>query len=69
MAETLRRRGPDASGSFSQDRVAFAHRRLSVLDLSPASQQPMVDPDLGLALVFNGCIYNFRAPAALPFCR
>src|SRR3954469_24352728 len=61
MANPLRPRGPDASGSFSQDRVAFGHRRLSILDLSPASQQPMVDPELGLALVFNGCIYNFRA--------
>src|SRR3954468_16301542 len=60
MANMLRPRGPDASGSFSQDRVAFGHRRLSILDLSPASQQPMVDPELGLALVFNGCIYNFR---------
>src|SRR3954463_7878065 len=61
MANTLRPRGPDASGSFSQDRVAFGHRRLSILDLSPASQQPMVDPELGLALVFNGCIYNFQS--------
>ena len=61
MANTLRPRGPDAFGSFSQDRVAFGHRRHSVLDLSPASQQPMVDPELGLALVFNGCIYNFQA--------
>src|SRR3954462_14576524 len=61
MATMLRPRGPDASGSFSQDRVAFGHRRLSILDLSPASQQPMVDPELGLALVFNGCIYNFRS--------
>src|SRR3954471_14493670 len=61
MANMLRPRGPDASGSFSQDRVAFGHRRLSILDLSPASQQPMVDPELGLALVFNGCIYNFQS--------
>ncbi len=60
MAETLHRRGPDSSGIFAQGRVAFGHRRLSILDLSPASQQPMVDADLGLALVFNGCIYNFR---------
>src|SRR5829696_3009737 len=60
MANRLQQRGPDASGSFSQDRVAFGHRRLSILDLSPTSQQPMVDPELGLAVVFNGCIYNFR---------
>src|SRR3712207_4425589 len=61
MAEGLRFRGPDAGGSFAQDRVAFGHRRLSVIDLNPTSQQPMVDPGLGLALVFNGCIYNYRA--------
>lgn len=40
--------------------VGLGHRRLRILDLSEKSQQPMVDPDLGLSLVFNGCIYNFR---------
>ena len=53
-------RGPDAGGAFSQDRVAFGHRRLSIIDLAAASQQPMIDPVLGLAAVFNGCIYNYR---------
>jgi asparagine synthase (glutamine-hydrolysing) len=53
-------RGPDAGGSFMQNRVAFGHRRLSIIDLAAASQQPMVDPLLGLAIVFNGCIYNYR---------
>jgi asparagine synthase (glutamine-hydrolysing) len=60
MLETLRPRGPDAGGSFTQERIAFGHRRLSIIDLAPASQQPMVDPELGLAIVFNGCIYNYR---------
>jgi asparagine synthase (glutamine-hydrolysing) len=60
MLAALRPRGPDAGGTFSQDRVAFGHRRLSILDLAPTSQQPMVDAALGLAIVFNGCIYNFR---------
>ena len=40
--------------------VAFGHRRLSIIDLAAASAQPMIDPELGLAVVFNGCIYNFR---------
>jgi asparagine synthase (glutamine-hydrolysing) len=53
-------RGPDAGGSFSQGRVAFGHRRLSIIDLAAASQQPMIDPLLGLSIVFNGCIYNYR---------
>jgi asparagine synthase (glutamine-hydrolysing) len=56
----MRARGPDAEGIFTQGRIGFGHRRLSILDLAPASQQPMVDSELGLGLVFNGCIYNFR---------
>jgi asparagine synthase (glutamine-hydrolysing) len=61
MAGKLYSRGPDAGGFFQQDHVAFGHRRLSILDLAATSQQPMVDPELGLAIVFNGCIYNFRS--------
>jgi asparagine synthase (glutamine-hydrolysing) len=60
MADAMRSRGPDASGIFVQDRLALGHRRLSILDLAPTSQQPMLDPELGLGIVFNGCIYNFR---------
>src|ERR1700760_763709 len=53
-------RGPDAGGLFMQGTHAFGHRRLSILDLASASQQPMIDSELGLGIVFNGCIYNFR---------
>ncbi len=60
MTQSMWPRGPDAGGTFSQNRVALGHRRLSIIDLSAASQQPMIDPELGLAIVFNGCIYNFR---------
>ena len=60
MMQRMRSRGPDAGGVFSQDGVAFGHRRLSIIDLAAASAQPMIDPELGLAVVFNGCIYNFR---------
>lgn len=59
MTEQMRPRGPDAGGTFTQNHVALGHRRLSVIDLAAASQQPMIDPELGLAIVFNGCIYNF----------
>src|ERR1043166_7379393 len=60
MADTMHDRGPDAGGFFSQGTISLGHRRLSILDLSPTSQQPMIDSDLGLAIAFNGCIYNFR---------
>ena len=60
ITDAMRSRGPDAHGIFSQGHLAFGHRRLSILDLSPASQQPMLDNELGLGIVFNGCIYNFR---------
>jgi asparagine synthase (glutamine-hydrolysing) len=60
MSEQMRPRGPDAGGTFSQDGLAFGHRRLSIIDLAAASQQPMIDPQLGLVIVFNGCIYNYR---------
>ena len=60
MADVLAPRGPDASGVVVRGPVGLAHRRLRILDLSDRSQQPMIDADLGLSLVFNGCIYNFR---------
>lgn len=61
MAETLARRGPDGQGAWSDGRIALAHRRLSIIDLSARGAQPLVDSDLGLTIVFNGCIYNYRA--------
>jgi len=60
MLGLLHKRGPDAVGTFVQQSIGLGHRRLSILDLAGTSQQPMVDPALGLAVVFNGCIYNFR---------
>ncbi len=59
MAETLAPRGPDGNGLFAHGRVVLGHRRLKIIDLSEAAQQPMVDPGLGLSIVFNGCIYNY----------
>jgi asparagine synthase (glutamine-hydrolysing) len=61
MADTLAPRGPDSDGIFAHGSVAFGHRRLEIIDLSERGAQPMVDSELGLALVFNGCIYNHRA--------
>ena len=65
MSDALVHRGPDASGTWVSAPDArgwgalLAHRRLSILDLSPAGSQPMVDPVTGHVLIFNGEIYNF----------
>ena len=58
MAATMTDRGPDGSGAWSSGWVALGHQRLSIIDLSDAGHQPMVDEELGLSIVFNGCIYN-----------
>src|SRR3954447_19811478 len=60
MCDTLARRGPDGSGGWQSGPVALGHRRLKIIDLSDAGAQPMVDPVLGLTVVFNGIIYNYR---------
>ena len=60
MGAVLARRGPDDQGLYVDGPLAFGHRRLAIIDLSPRSHQPMVDSDLGLALVFNGTIYNYK---------
>jgi len=62
MAESIRHRGPDDQGFYRAPDagVALAHRRLSIIDLSDASHQPMVDSTRKVALVYNGELYNFR---------
>lgn len=59
--DVLRRRGPDDSGEWwsADGCVGLGHRRLAVIDLSPAGHQPMQDAGGGLCIVFNGEIYNF----------
>lgn len=63
MADALRHRGPDAGGAFVEAAgaltLAFGHRRLSILDLSPAGAQPM--ESARYVLTFNGEIYNHLA--------
>jgi asparagine synthase (glutamine-hydrolysing) len=58
MLPALERSGPDDAGSWHDGPVGFGHRRLSIIDLSERSHQPMIDAEL--ALVFNGAIYNYR---------
>ncbi len=59
ITQHLTARGPDACGFHSQGPLALGHRRLKIMDLCEASGQPMIDPTLGLAMVFNGAIYNY----------
>ena len=62
MGNALAHRGPDASGTHltPDGRVGLSHRRLSILDLSPAGAQPMFSADGSRILSFNGEVYNFR---------
>jgi asparagine synthase (glutamine-hydrolysing) len=59
MLPTMARRGPDAEGVHLWPGVGFGHRRLAIIDLSPAGAQPMLSADGKVGVVFNGCIYNF----------
>src|SRR4051794_41794828 len=60
MTRCLVHRGPDGEGLWTHGPVAFGHRRLAIIDLSPAGAQPMVDATTRATVVFNGCIYNYR---------
>ena len=60
MTRALAHRGPDASGVWEAEGVGLAHRRLSIIDLSPAGNQPMADAASNLHLAYNGEIYNFK---------
>jgi asparagine synthase (glutamine-hydrolysing) len=60
MTERMADRGPNGSGVWASGPVVFGHRRLSIIDLSPRGSQPMVDSELGLTAVFNGCLYNYK---------
>jgi asparagine synthase (glutamine-hydrolysing) len=61
MLAALRHRGPDDEGLWRDEGAWFGHRRLSIIDLSPAGHQPMVSACGRWVLVLNGEIYNFEA--------
>jgi asparagine synthase (glutamine-hydrolysing) len=60
MRDRMLSRGPDDAGLWRDGSVCLGQRRLSIIDLSPAGHQPMIDEVTGNAITFNGEIYNFR---------
>lgn len=60
MTHAMRHRGPDAEGVYQKGRIAFGHRRLSIIDLSEKSNQPFHDGSGRYTIIFNGEIYNYQ---------
>ncbi|MCK5799023.1 MAG: asparagine synthase (glutamine-hydrolyzing), partial [Deltaproteobacteria bacterium] len=60
MTEAISHRGPDAQGLLVREKIALGHARLSILDLRPEANQPMLSDDGRVALVYNGEVYNFQ---------
>jgi asparagine synthase (glutamine-hydrolysing) len=60
MTDAIIHRGPDGEGHWIEKNIGIGHRRLAIIDLSPAGHQPMVSLDNRYVITFNGEIYNFR---------
>src|SRR5690625_4377976 len=60
MAETLAPRGPDGFGLVLHERIGLSQRRLATIGLDPAAAQPFTDTGLGLTIVMDGAILNYR---------
>ena len=58
MLDAISSRGPDNTGSYIDKNIFLGHKRLSVIDISSNSDQPMEDDDL--IIVFNGVIFNYK---------
>jgi asparagine synthase (glutamine-hydrolysing) len=60
MTDAIAHRGPDGEGHWIDGNVGLGHRRLAIIDLSPAGHQPMISSDHRYVLSYNGEVYNYR---------
>ena len=60
MSGAIAHRGPDDEGLFYDSHIIYGHRRLSIIDISPISSQPMHSPDGRLTIIYNGEVYNYK---------
>jgi asparagine synthase (glutamine-hydrolysing) len=60
MTDAIAHRGPDGEGHWVEGNIGIGHRRLAIIDLSPAGHQPMVNSDHRYVFSYNGEVYNFR---------
>ena len=60
MTDAIAHRGPDGEGLWIEENIGIGHRRLAIIDLSPAGHQPMIDSRNRFILSYNGEVYNYR---------